>query len=68
MALKNTFFQGDVHYPAVWEELKKIIKKPFAHGSGRFLSVGVVFIDSGYATQVVYDFVAANREAKTFML
>ena len=62
--IKKYVLQGDVHYPAVWEELRSIIKKPFAHGSGRFLSVGIVFIDSGYATQVVYDFVEANREAK----
>ena len=48
---------GDPGQPQVWTQLREFIAKTYRHESGHRLRVRLVCVDSGFATQQVYEFV-----------
>lgn len=48
---------GDPRKREVWQELFDLLRLPFNHPSGAQLYISSAFIDSGYATKSVYQFV-----------
>ena len=59
-------FYGDVTQPEVWEELAEMFDYDFEHESGNILHIAATTIDSGYQTQLVYDFVYKHRNRRVF--
>ena len=59
--IKKFVIHGEADNPSTWEELSVIMKRSYEHEKGELMKVGVVFIDSGYRAQVVYDFVDKAR-------
>lgn len=50
-------FAGDTSLPNVWQELDSLIDETFLRSDGIQMRVRTVAIDSGYNTQLVYDYV-----------
>jgi phage terminase large subunit GpA-like protein len=48
--------QGDVMKRRVWDELTHYLKKDFPNDNGTPLKIAAAGIDSGYQTQIVYDY------------
>lgn len=59
-------FKGDVTQPEVWEQLDDLYEQEFLHESGTSLKIASVAIDSGFQTQLVYDYVYRNRHRRVF--
>ena len=59
-------FTGDVTQPEVWNELAEMFSYEFEHESGNILTIASTCIDSGYQTQLVYDFVYKHRSRRVF--
>jgi len=59
-------FRGDVTQPEVWDELAEMFDYEFTHESGNILTIATTTIDSGYQTQLVYDFVYRNRHRRVY--
>jgi phage terminase large subunit GpA-like protein len=55
-AIDHQILMGDPDRPAVWRELTELLGERWPHESGATLSLPAVCIDSGYATQAVYEF------------
>jgi hypothetical protein len=47
---------GDPELPHVWQQLDELLAKPIRHESGAYLRIVGSAIDSGFATQEVYNF------------
>lgn len=47
-----------------WSRLSRVIDEQFEHASGKLMPIRMIAIDSGYNTQVVYDFVRRYSIAK----
>jgi phage terminase large subunit GpA-like protein len=43
----------------VWDELDELLAKPIRHESGAYLRIVATAIDTGFATQEVYNYVPA---------
>src|SRR5690606_27703454 len=54
--------QGDPVKPEVWKELDGILAESFPHESGADLPILKLAIDTGYATQEVYDWVRRQSQ------
>lgn len=54
--------QGDPVKPDVWRELDKMMAETFTHTSHAELSIMRLAIDTGYATQEVYDWVRRQSD------
>lgn len=52
---------GDTAEPAVWVELSRLLQRRYPHESGAELPITMAAIDSGFRTQVVYEFVRKAR-------
>lgn len=48
---------GNTAEKAVWTRLKKVLEKDYPHACGATLPIRVMCVDSGYATQDVYNWV-----------
>lgn len=57
---------GDPRQPETRAQLLEALNRRYAHALGPQLPIHIVFIDSGYATQEVYDFVLANQVRRYF--
>jgi phage terminase large subunit GpA-like protein len=57
---------GDVTQPEVWKDLEELFDYEFEHESGNILHIASTCIDSGYQTQLVYDFVYKHRGRRVF--
>ena len=55
-------FQGDTSKPDVWNELDEFLDYEYEHESGNILPIAATSIDSGYNTQMVYDFVKSQKK------
>ena len=49
-------FHGDPEGDAVWQKLDELLREKFPHESGGVLSIELLAIDSGFATNSVYNF------------
>jgi len=47
---------GDVFQPQVWQQLAELLDESFPAEGGGSLKIGRLAVDSGYATQMVYNF------------
>ncbi len=54
---------GDTARPEVWEKLARVLERDWPHVSGQRLPIRVLCIDSGYATQDVYNWVRLHPQA-----
>ncbi|MBF0153244.1 MAG: phage terminase large subunit family protein [Magnetococcales bacterium] len=54
---------GDTARPEVWRQLERVLEKEYRHPSGQSLSIRVMCVDSGYATQDVYAWVRQHPQA-----
>ena len=54
---------GDTAQPKVWRKLTKLLSEDWQHAWGLTLPIRVMCIDSGYATQTVYDWVKNHPQA-----
>lgn len=54
---------GDTAKPEVWAKLVEIVNKDYPHESGITMPIRVMCVDSGYATQDVYNFVRQFSQA-----
>ncbi len=54
---------GDTAKQEVWHELDKVLQKDYEHESGITMPIRVMCVDSGYATQDVYEFVKCYNQA-----
>lgn len=54
---------GDTAKPEVWAKLAEIVNKDYPHESGITMPIRVMCVDSGYATQDVYNFVRQFNQA-----
>ena len=55
---------GDTARPDVWQRLdREVLQKDWVHVSGHAVSIRVMAVDSGYATQDVYSFVRNHPQA-----
>lgn len=58
---------GDPDKSLVWEDLAEYLwKTPRYHASGAPLNIALTLVDSGYASQHVYDFVQKYRRYRVF--
>lgn len=53
--------EGDTLDPRTWAKLAEILSAPWRHPSGEMMHVEAAAIDSGFQSQSVYEFSAANR-------
>lgn len=49
-----------------WQEIDEILKARFYHASGARLHIAATFIDSGFHTKQVYDFVRSRQVRRVF--
>lgn len=54
---------GDTAKPDVWRQLQNVLHKDYPHESGITMPIRVMCVDSGYATQDVYNFVKNFNQA-----
>ena len=54
---------GDTAKPEVWAKLAEIVNKDYPHENGITMPIRVMCVDSGYATQDVYNFVRQFNQA-----
>lgn len=54
---------GDTARPDVWHQLDTVLQKDYLHESGITMPIRVMCVDSGYATQDVYNFVKDYNQA-----
>lgn len=54
-------FHGDTSSFAVWDEFAEFMDYEYDHENGNILNIAATAIDSGYRTQLVYDFVKKMR-------
>ncbi len=54
---------GDTAQKEVWQKLEKLLYQDWPHAYGCTLPIRVLCIDSGYATQTVYDWVKGYPQA-----
>jgi len=59
-------FWGDPEQPGVWRELQDYLDRTFAHESGVKLRISSTCIDSGFKTQIVYDFCKGKTAQRIF--
>ena len=57
---------GDTSQPEVWDELSDLIDYEYTHENGNILHIVATCIDSGYNTQIVYDFVKKNAHRRVY--
>jgi len=58
--------RGDTTKPEVWGELTDLFDHEYQHESGNTLRIAATCIDSGYNTQIVYDFVRKHSMRRVF--
>lgn len=56
-------FYGDPARAAVWKELSELLQGSFTHASGIEMPILMTAVDSGYATQEVYNWVRKAQRA-----
>ena len=61
-------FRGDTTKPEVWDEFAQMFDHEYKHESGNSLHIAAVGIDSGYNTQIVYDFVRKHSSRRVFAM
>lgn len=61
-------FTGDTSKPEVWDELSEFLNYQYKHESGNLLPIAAVGLDTGYRTQMVYDFVLRHSTRRIFAL
>ena len=54
---------GDTARPEVWQRLSHILQRDWVHVSSNTMPIRVMAVDSGYATQTVYDWVKQHPQA-----
>ena len=54
---------GDTARPEVWRRLSEVVQKDWPHANGGSLPIRVMAVDSGYATQDVYNWVRQHPQA-----
>ncbi len=54
---------GDTAQTSVWRKLEKLLNTDWPHAYGNTFPIRVMCIDSGYATQTVYDWVRHHPQA-----
>lgn len=59
-------FNGDPNEPEVWNELTDMFDYDFEHESGNILHIASTCIDSGYLTQMVYDYAKKHKDRRVF--
>jgi phage terminase large subunit GpA-like protein len=60
--LDHRVMTGDPTKGAVWDEVRQILHEKHRHACGELLSIEAVAIDSGYATQNVYEFATEGQQ------
>lgn len=63
-----SILHGDTSKPEVWKDLFDLIQREYQHESGHTLNIASTGIDSGYNTQMVYDFVSKMKGRRVFAL
>lgn len=66
--IDHKIFYGDVTQPEPWAELAEMFDYEYEHESGNILNVAATGIDSGYQTQLVYDFVKKYQHRRVFAM
>jgi len=61
-------FRGDTAKPGVWKDLADMFDHEYQHESGFKLHIAATGIDSGYNTQMVYDFVKKHSARRVFAM
>ena len=61
-------FRGDTTKPEVWDELAEMFEHQYDHETGHKLHIAATGIDSGYNTQIVYDFVRKYSSRRVFAM
>ncbi len=54
---------GDTAQTSVWRKLEKLLNTDWPHAYGNTFPIRVMCVDSGYATQTVYDWVKPHPQA-----
>ncbi|HAU29813.1 MAG TPA: phage tail protein [Rhodospirillaceae bacterium] len=54
---------GDPTRPQVWEQLEKVLATDWPHARGNTLPIRVMCVDSGFATEEVYEFIRKHPQA-----
>ena len=62
--IEHRVMMGETHHDAVWKQLADLIDERWTHESGAELPLARFAIDSGFATQQVYAFVRARKDAR----
>ncbi len=65
-ALDFQILRGYPTNPGVWKDLDGLIERGYSHDSGIILHPQIVMIDSGYATQEVYQYVKPRERRRVF--
>lgn len=60
--LDHSVMTGDPTKSAVWDEVQQVLQQKHQHPCGQLLTVESASIDSGFATQSIYDFAAAAQQ------
>lgn len=64
--LRHQVFYGSPTRARIWAELDEALQSTFQHPSGAMLTIQATLIDSGYETDMVYDFVRDKFERNVF--
>ncbi len=62
--IEHRVMMGETHHDAVWKQLAELIDERWTHESGAEVPLARFAIDSGFATQQVYAFVRARKDAR----
>jgi phage terminase large subunit GpA-like protein len=64
----HVVLEGDTSRPEVWAKLDDLIERTYHHESGIELLISKLAIDSGYATQEVYDWARKHSHQRVFVV
>lgn len=67
-SIEYKVFYGDPAREQVWEQLSELLQASFEHASGISLPILMMAIDSGYATQEVYQWVRKAPPARVIAI
>ena len=59
--IENVVLYGDPRLPEVWKQLDTFRMRSWQHESGETISIGRIFIDSGFCTSHVYKYTGPRR-------
>ena len=58
--------RGDPREPEVWQDLDEVLTQTYLHESGHTLNISSTCIDSGFLSDMVYDFCRTRQSRRVF--